>query len=319
MYPTLARNLRAHATKRAQAAKREALLLLPLIVGVLLAYRYREQVFGVDKPVQIASVIALVVLGWALARDLGRAIGPTLFRRMDPANAGTVGFLIRLVTLGLTVLVALRLAGLEPRTLAVGGAVTAVVLGLAAQQTFGNLVAGMVLLSARPFRVGERVRLQGGGIAGQVEGTVTSLGLLYTTFAQGEDTTMIPNGVVLASAVVPLREPAHVDLRARLRPDARPTQVQELLQRDVTVPIRGEPHIGLQEMDSDEVVMRVEATPQMHADGPRLADEILAAIAPLARDGNAARQNGNAQWPQRLRGQRVAPPYARLAENAMLP
>ena len=46
----------------------------------------------------------------------------------------------------------------------------------------------MVLLSARPFRVGERVRLQGGGLAGQIEGVVSSLGLLYTTFAQGDDT-----------------------------------------------------------------------------------------------------------------------------------
>lgn len=293
MYPTIARNLRAHATKRAQAAKREAILLVPLIVAVLFAYRYREQVFGVDAPVRIASVLALVILGWALARDLGRAIGPTLFRRMDPANAGTVGFLVRLVTLAVTILVALRLAGLEPRTVAVGGAVTAVILGLAAQQTIGNLVAGMVLLSARPFRVGERVRLQGGGVAGQVEGTVTSLGLLYTTFAQGEDTAMIPNGVVLTCAVVPLREPAHVDLRARLRPDAKPTQVQELLERDVTVPIRGEPSIGLEEIDSDEVIMRVEATPQMHDDGPQLADEILAAIGPLARDGGAARRNGS--------------------------
>lgn len=285
MYPTLARNLRAHAAKRAQAAKREALLLVPLIVGVLLAYRYRQQVFGLDAPIKIASVTALVILGWALARDLGRAIGPTLFRRMDPANAGTVGFLVRLATLAITILVALRLAGLEPRTVAVGGAVTAVILGLAAQQTIGNLIAGMVLLSARPFRVGERVRLQGGGLAGQVEGTVTSLGLLYTTFAQGEDTAMIPNGVVLACAVVPLREPAHVDLRARLRPDAKPTQVHELLEQDVTVPIRGEPNIGLEEIDADEVIMRVEATPQMHSDGPRLADEILAAIAPLAREG----------------------------------
>lgn len=292
MYPTLARNLRATASKRAHAAKREAMILIPLIVGVLFAYRYRQEVFGLDTPIRIASVVALVVLGWALARDLGRAIGPTLFRRMDPANAGTVGFLIRLVTLAVTVTVALRLAGLEPRTLAVGGAVTAVVLGLAAQQTFGNLVAGLVLLSARPFRVGERVRLQGGPLAGQVEGTVTSLGLLYTTFAQGEDTAMIPNGIVLSCAVVPLREPAHVDLRARLRPEAKPTQVQEMLERDVTVPVRGEPHIGLQEIDSDEVVMRIEATPQMHADGPRLADEILAAIAPLAREGALSR-NGN--------------------------
>ena len=58
---------------------------------------------------------------------------------------------------------------------------TAVVFGLAAQQTLGNLIAGMVLLSARPFRVGERVRLQAGAVGGSVEGIVSSLGLLYTT------------------------------------------------------------------------------------------------------------------------------------------
>ncbi len=79
------------------------------------------------------------------------------------------------------------MAGIEAKTLALGGAFTAVILGLAAQQTLGNLFAGTVLLSARPFRVGERVRLQGGPLAGQVEGIVSSLGLLYTTFATGED------------------------------------------------------------------------------------------------------------------------------------
>ena len=62
--------------------------------------------------------------------------------------------------------------------LAVGGAFTAVIVGLAAQQTLGNLFAGIVLLSARPFRVGDRVRLQGGGLAGEIEGIVSSLGLL---------------------------------------------------------------------------------------------------------------------------------------------
>ena len=293
MYPTLARNLRAHAAKRAKAAKREAVLLVPLVIGVLLAYRYREQVFGLDLPVRIASALALLILGWALARDLGRAIGPALFRRMDAANAGTVGFLIRLATLTVAGLVALRVAGLTPRTLAVGGAVSAVILGLAAQQTIGNLIAGMVLLSARPFRVGERVRLQGGGLAGQVEGTVTSLGLLYTTFAQGEDTAMIPNSIVLGSAVVPLREPAHVGIRARLRPDVKPTQVQDLLGECVRVPVRGEPHIGLEEIDSDEVVVRVEATPQSDADGPQLADEVLAALGPLAREGAVEQERRN--------------------------
>ncbi len=112
-------------------------------------------------------------------------------------------------------LVALRVAGIQAHTLALGGAFTAVILGLAAQQTLGNLFAGTVLLSARPFRVGERVRLQGGPLAGQLEGTVSSLGLLYTTFATGEDSIMVPNSVVLNVAVLPLQ-------RARGGQPARP-------------------------------------------------------------------------------------------------
>ena len=67
-----------------------------------------------------------------------------------PGDGGTVGFLIRLATVGLALLVALGVAGVEARTLLVGGAFTAVILGLAAQQTLGNVIAGTVLLSARP-------------------------------------------------------------------------------------------------------------------------------------------------------------------------
>jgi small conductance mechanosensitive channel len=125
--------------------------------------------------------------------------------------------------------VSLRIAGLNPRTLAFGGAVTAVVVGLAAQQTLGNLLAGTVLLSARPFRVGERVRLQGGPLAGSVEGVVSALGLRYTTLASGDDLIMVPNAVVLNSAVVPPREPAGVQLRARLRPGINPIDVETYL------------------------------------------------------------------------------------------
>src|SRR5207248_7704778 len=111
-----------------------------------------------------------------------------------------------------------------------------VVLGLAAQQTLGNVIAGMVLLSARPFRVGERVRLQAGSVGGAVEGIVSSLGLLYTTLARGADRIMIPNSVVLAAAVVPLREPESVDVRVRLSSGVRPSQVQAILDEEVSTP-----------------------------------------------------------------------------------
>ena len=120
------------------------------------------ELFGSTCRCAIACVVALVILGWTFARDVGRALGPILFKRLDPGTAGTLGFLIRLFTVALAILVALRIAGLKPETLAVGGALTAVLFGLAAQQTIGNLIAGTVLLSARPFRVGDRIRLHSG-------------------------------------------------------------------------------------------------------------------------------------------------------------
>jgi small conductance mechanosensitive channel len=203
--------------RAAKRARIEAFLLVPLFVGIVILYDHRVSLIGargahgraahelepaLEAPVTIVTVIVLMILGWAIARDIGRALGPPLFRRLDPATAGPVGFLIRLATVALALLVALRVAGVEARTLVVGGAFTAVVLGLAAQQTLGNVIAGTVLLSARPFRVGDRVRLQGGPLAGQIEGTVSSLGLLYTTFATGGESIMVPNSVVLNVAVV---------------------------------------------------------------------------------------------------------------------
>jgi small conductance mechanosensitive channel len=290
--PAMARRATLQTAQHARRAKRELIVVVPLLAITLYAYARREALFGVDAPVRVAAAIVMVILGWALARDLGRFTAPALFRRMDPATAGTVGFLIRLVFLAMAALFALRVAGLQPETLAVGGAITAVVLGLAAQQTLGNLIAGLVLISARPFKVGDRVRLQAGGLAGQIEGVVASLGLLYTTFAQGQDSIMVPNNVVLTAAVVPLREPASVDLRVHLRPDVRPSDLQALLEDNVETPVRSEPHISLEEVDRDEVIVRIAATPAVDSDGPRLADEVLAALGEVARDGDAVEVAG---------------------------
>jgi small-conductance mechanosensitive channel len=275
--------------RRVNRARREAAVILPLVAGVLFLYGNRKDLFpGLGREVRIVTVVVLMILGWGLARAVGRGLAPALFRRLDPATAGTVGFLIRLVTITVALLVALRIAGLEARTLAIGGAVTAVVLGLAAQQTFGNLVAGTVLLSARPFRVGDRVRFQGGAVGGEVEGVVSSLGLLYTSLASGDDRILIPNSVVLNMAVTPLREPSSVALRARLPADVRPSAVQAVLDRTVQVPTRSSPDIDLQELDGDEVVVQISATPQLARDGAQLADEILSAVAEFARGADGA-------------------------------
>jgi uncharacterized protein (UPF0548 family) len=85
--------------------------------------------------------------------------------------------------------------------------------------------------------------------------------------------------VVLAVAIVPLREPAGVDLRARLRPGVTPEDIQLLLEGTLETPVRDQPHVTLEEVDGDEVVVRIQATPENAADGSRLAGEVLSAVA----------------------------------------
>jgi small-conductance mechanosensitive channel len=252
------------------------LLALLLIAGTLFVYYNRRDIApGYGQWIRIATVIILVVVGSAATHWLARGLSPRLYRRLDPATAGTAGFVIRLLAMTGVVVLALRIAGVTASTLAVGGAFTAVLLGLAAQQALGGIFAGIVLQSTRPFRVGERVRLVGGALAGSIEGTVASLGLFYTTLSQGADRLMVPNNVLLSLVVVPLREPDKVDVRVRFPMQASPKQVEERLLNAITVPTRSKPSVSLEELDGDGVVFRVSATPARPEDGSQLAEEAL--------------------------------------------
>jgi small conductance mechanosensitive channel len=252
--------------------------LIVLAATLVVYYKRREIAPGYGEWIRIGTVAVLVLVGSAGTHWLASVLSPRLYRRLDPATAGTTGFVIRLLAIGAVVIFALRIAGVTASTLAVGGAFTAVLLGLAAQQSLGGIFAGIVLQSTRPFRVGERVRLVGGALAGSLEGTVSSLGLFYTTLTQGADRLKVPNSVLLQLVVVPLREPEKVDVRARFPTDASPQRVEQRLLRAITVPTRYRPSVSLEEIDPDGVVLRVNATPLRPEDGPQLADEVLEAL-----------------------------------------
>jgi small-conductance mechanosensitive channel len=271
--------LRAQALEAGRRARRRLLFLIPLLAVIVLAYAFRRELFGVDRPVRLATAAALVVIGWSIASNLGRALQPRLVPRLDPGAAGVAGFIVRLFTLVTILLVSLRLAGLKPGTLALGASFTAVILGLAAQQTFGNLFAGVVLLSAHPFRVGERVRFNGFGM--DVEGTVVAHGLLYLTMSDGDDLIMVPNNTALMMSIRPLREPAAVDMRVRLPKTVDPVEIEQRVAEAVTVPTKRSPQVALEELDRDEIAVRVRATPANPREGGRLAREVLEAVATL--------------------------------------
>jgi small conductance mechanosensitive channel len=255
------------------------LAALAVLAATLFVYYNRHSIApGYGEWIRIGTVAILVIVGTAATHWLVRGLSPRLYRRLDPATAGTTGFVIRLLATAAVVILALRIAGVTAGTLAVGGAFTAVLLGLAAQQALGGIFAGIVLQSTRPFRVGERVRLVGGALAGSLEGTVSSLGLFYTTLSQGADRLMVPNNVLLGLVVVPLREPDKVDLRVRFPSRASPREVEDRLLGAITVPTRYKPNVSLEELDADGVVLRVVATPLRPEDGSQLAEEVLEAL-----------------------------------------
>ena len=265
-------------TADAKRARRKALVFVLLIAGVLTLFALRQDLFpDLAKASRYVTAILLIGLGWGLAGTLAMGVAPQLFRRMDPATAGTVGFLFRLVTVVVVVIVSLRIAGVKPETLALGGAFTAVILGLAAQQTIGNMIAGTVLLSTRPFRVGERVRFKGGPVGDGVEGIVASLGLFYTTVLTGGQRVLIPNAVLMQAMVTPLRGGEAVELVARFPATTTPAAVEALLAEKINVELRGRPDVQLEEIDAGAgvVTFSISALPANPADGAVLAAEIL--------------------------------------------
>jgi small-conductance mechanosensitive channel len=255
------------------------LAALVVLAATLTVYYRRHELFpGYGQWVRIGTVATLILVGSFATHWLVRGLSPQLYRRLNPATAGTAGFVIRLFAMTAVVVLALRIAGVNASTLAVGGAFTAIVLGLAAQQTLSGIIAGIVLQSTRPFRVGERIRLLGGPLAGQIEGTVSSLGLFYSTLTQGADRLLVPNSVLINLVVVPLREPEKVDLRARFGTDASPGRIEQRLLESITVPTRYRPSVALEELDEDGVTLRVTATPLRPEDGSQLAEEVLEAL-----------------------------------------
>jgi small-conductance mechanosensitive channel len=147
--------------------------------------------------------VLVAVFGVMASRAAAREV-----HRVAVARAGDVaGTPLRLmVLLGGYLIAAISvcdLVGLQLGQLLVGGAITGIILGLAAQPVLGNLFAGLVLVFARPYLPGQRVRVMSGALNGPHVGVIVSAGLLYTVLETAEGPLNIPNSSLLASAVGP--------------------------------------------------------------------------------------------------------------------
>lgn len=126
------------------------------------------------------------------------------------------------ITLGgylIVVAEVVTLLGVPIGRLLVSGAITGVVVGIAAQQPLGNAFAGLVLLFSRPFVVGEYITLRSGALGGQYDGEVTAITLMYTRLSTDDGPVSLPNLGVLNSATGPR---VHLPITQATTPEPEP-------------------------------------------------------------------------------------------------
>ena len=111
-----------------------------------------------------------------------------------------------------------------------GASIASVVIGLAAQSTLGNLVAGVAITIYRPFRLGDTLQIA--APTGTEIGTVEMISLGYTTLRSPDGRLVVlPNSVAASQVMINLSQtftPWQMSIAIRVSRDADLEAVQRL-------------------------------------------------------------------------------------------
>jgi small-conductance mechanosensitive channel len=163
---------------------------------------------GLSRPAAvllwIAATIMFLVCGSIATYSLAGKFRQLLEPKTGTSHAAVTRYAILIIGAFTTLVVTLQLFGVPIGQLVLGGALTSVFVGIAAQQALSNVFAGLVLLFARPFRVGDEIRLRAGALSGQIEGVVTDIGITYVRLFSSGGMVSVPNSQVLNAVVGPV-------------------------------------------------------------------------------------------------------------------
>ena len=178
------------------------------VVAAGVSYAFGRDMDSLFPPGHLASsivaasaAVAFFVFATVAVVSLARRARETLDSVTGSAHAAVVRYAIVFVGAILTITITLVLLKVPVGQLLVGGALVTIIITIAGQQSLSNIFAGLVLLLSRPFQVGDLILLRSGGLSGQLEGTVTEIGITYLRLDTGNGVMMLPNSQVLAAAV----------------------------------------------------------------------------------------------------------------------
>ena len=156
---------------------------------------------GLVNTLILAAIVAVVVV------FLIKVINTRISRKLD----GNTSFLIHLLNVIITAIgvtcVLMTVTPLQKfaTSLLAGSGIIAVVLGLAAQESLGNVFSGMAIGVSKPFVIGDYVELVDSGMAGTVQSITMRHTILITL---GGQKLVVPNSVLNKAT---LRISSHAD------------------------------------------------------------------------------------------------------------
>ncbi len=190
----------------------KAIIALALaIAAAVFCVNTRSDIHGIytasrttHRLVADVAAIAFCIFASIATIDLAGKSRQLLEPKAGLPHAAVVRYLILIIGAFTTLVITLELFTVPIGQLVLGGALTSVFVGIAAQQALSNVFAGLVLLFARPFKVGDAIRLRAGALGGQLDGIVTDIGITYVRFDTGGSVMSVPNSQVLNAVVGPI-------------------------------------------------------------------------------------------------------------------
>jgi small-conductance mechanosensitive channel len=158
----------------------------------------------IDQVVWAGTAAAFLILGSIATYGLAGKSRQLLEPKAGTSHSAVVRYAILIIGGFTTLVITLLLFEVPVGQLLLSGAITSVFVGIAAQQALSNVFAGLVLLFARPFVVGEAIRLRAGALGGTLDGTVTEIGITYVRLDTGGSVMAIPNSQVLNAVIGPI-------------------------------------------------------------------------------------------------------------------
>jgi small-conductance mechanosensitive channel len=158
----------------------------------------------------VVYAVVFAFLAWAIERLVRAAIRRVLLREVhDHVDPTATKFLAQLARFGVYAVAFITFARFIPALSGLGTAgwasvsVISVIMGFAAQNTLGNLIAGFSLLLYRPFKLGDELQVL--APTGLETGIVESLTLGYTLLRTDENRcVVVPNSIMAGQTIINL-------------------------------------------------------------------------------------------------------------------